>query len=478
MERKLSRRVFLRAFGTGAAMSALAACQPKIVEVTKIVEKEVEKIVKETVVVKEAVEVEKEVTRVVEKVVEVAKPAAKLQGELIFWGHDQHPIDLAATGFVERNPEVKWVSPHPADRGAKIRAAMAAGSGCPDLYWAEATEAQDWGCNDLLTDLTEELLPYKDDFHPLKINETYIVKTGKYTGWPGDLSVSAYYYRPDKFEEAGFGDVDFETLTYDDFCLMSSEIAKQGMYTFVFPADGWSALFMYTLHQLGGTAVSKDGQKITAGDEKGIHAMSIVKQLWDCGGGLDVSWWSAPYWAAIQEGTMIGDFAAAWAKGFWEAQIKTSEAGIGTWRLAPFPTGAGIKNRSGVWGGAQLVHPKCAKNLENAIAYMKYSFGTIEGSALAGSWGIIPGYRPYLASPLFLRLKSPVFGDWYFNETWAALEKELSVDFYRPAGWGAVNAIVGKEMPPIMEGEYSVEEGMQRIVDLSTPDFERTKCKM
>lgn len=460
MAEQLSRRVFLKAFGTGAAAAVLAACQPAVVKETIIVEKE--KIVKETVEVK----------------VEVEKPAPKLAGELIFWGHDQHPIDLAATGFVERNPEIKWVSPHPADRGQKLRAAMAAGSGCPDLYWAEATEAQDWGCNELLTDLTEEILPYKDDFHPLKLNETFIAKTGKYIGWPGDISVSAYYYRPDKFEEAGFPDVDWDNLTYEDFFLMSSEIAKQGMYTFVFPADGWSALFMYTLHQLGGTAVSQDGQQITVADEKGIQAMTIVKGLWDCGGGLDVGWWSAPYWAAIQEGTLIGDFAAAWAKGFWEAQIKEAEAGLGKWRLAPFPTGEGIKYRSGVWGGAQLVNPKCSKNRDNAIAYMKYAFGTIEGAALAGSWGIIPGYRPYLKSPLFLRLKSPIFGDWYFNEFWAKQEQELSTEFFRPAGWGAVNSIVGKEMMPIMKGEYSVEEGMKRIAELATPDFERTMCKL
>ena len=452
MEQKLTRRVFMRMFGAGAAAATLAACQPTVVE--------------RTVSVKETVEVK----------VEVEKPAPKLAGELIFWGHDQHPIDLAATGFVERNPDIKWVSPHPAERAQKMRAVMAAGSGCPDLYWAEATEAQDWGCNELLTDLTEEIGPYKDDFHPLKLNETFIAKTGKYIGWPGDISVSAYYYRPDKFAEAGFSDVDWDTLTYEDFALMSAEMAKQGLYTFCFPGDGWSALYMYTLHQLGGTVVSQDDQTITAGDELGIQAMTLVKGLWDSGGGLDVAWWSAPYWAAIQEGTLVGDFAAAWAKGFWEAQIATAEAGIAGWRLAPFPTGAGIKYRSGVWGGAQLVNPKCSANRDNAIAYMKYAFGTIEGSALAGSWGIIPGYRPYLASPLFLRLKSPIFGEWLFNEFWAQQEKELSTEFFRPAGWGAVNTIIGREMMPIMMGEYSVEEGMQRIVELATPDFERTHC--
>jgi hypothetical protein len=48
MQQKLSRRIFLRTAGIGAA-AVVAGCAPKIVEVTKIVtEKEV---VKETVVV-------------------------------------------------------------------------------------------------------------------------------------------------------------------------------------------------------------------------------------------------------------------------------------------------------------------------------------------------------------------------------------------------------------------------------------------
>lgn len=477
MEKKLTRRVFLRTAGIGAAAVVAAACQPKIVEVTKIVEKEkvvekpVEKIVKETVVVKQ--EVQKEVTKVVEKA--VTAPAPK--GKVIFWGHDQHPIDLAATGFVQKYPDIKWESPHPADRVAKLKAAMAAGGGCPDLFWAEATDAQDWGCNELLTDLTDIIVPIKDQFHPAKVNETFIAKTGKYVGWPGDISVSGYYYRTDALEKVGYPTVDWDKLTYDDFYTMAANVAKKGKFMFVFPADGWGALFMYALHQLGGTVVSKDGQKIMAGDEKGIQAMTIVKKLWDTKAGLNVAWWSPPYWAAQQEGTLIGDFAAAWARGFIEAQIKKPEHGLGKWRIAKFPGGAGVKYRSGIWGGAQLVTPKCAANRDNAILFMRYALGSIEGCVLCGTWGIVPAYRPYLASPAFLKAQAALFGDWPFNEFWASQEKELSPDFYRPAGWGAVSAIIQKEMPPILKGEISVEKGMARIVELATPDFERTKCK-
>ncbi|MBN1402284.1 MAG: hypothetical protein JXA74_15700, partial [Anaerolineae bacterium] len=67
MSSVISRRALLRYTGLGMGGLVLAACQPKIVEVEKVVKETV--VVKETIevekVVKEAVEVEKEVTRVV-----------------------------------------------------------------------------------------------------------------------------------------------------------------------------------------------------------------------------------------------------------------------------------------------------------------------------------------------------------------------------------------------------------------------------
>jgi ABC-type glycerol-3-phosphate transport system substrate-binding protein len=470
MSKQVSRRKFLQGLGLAAVGTAAAACQPK----TVVVEKEVEKIVKETVVV------EKE--KVVEKEVEVTRmvTADEPSGELIFWGHDDHPHDLAATGFVEKYPQVKWESPHPADRGQKLRAAMAAGEGCPDLYWAESTEAQDFGCQGLLVELTEELAEEKDMYHPLKWNETFLAKTGHNIGWPGDISVSGWYYRADILEDLGYGDIDFDNWTYDDFSEMSTDLAGQGKFTFLFPAAGWyqGVLMQFRVHQVGGSFVSKDGQEITIGDEKGIEAMRIVKQMYNTGAGLDVDWLSPQYYAAMKDEELIGQFAAAWETGFWESNLTVEEGGLGRWRVAKLPGGDSIKYRTGIFGGAQLITPKCAQNTKNAIAFMRYSLGSLEGAALCGKWGIIPSYRSYLQSPLFLRDKTPLFGEWSHNEFWAAQEKELSLEYVRPAGWDAVNGAIAEVMPDIMEEAVTIEQGLEQIVEWATQDFERTKCVM
>jgi multiple sugar transport system substrate-binding protein len=76
-EKSLSRRSFLRTGAIAVGGVALAACQPKIVEVEKVITKEVEKVVKETVIVEGTPQVvEKTVKEVVKEVV-TATPAPK-----------------------------------------------------------------------------------------------------------------------------------------------------------------------------------------------------------------------------------------------------------------------------------------------------------------------------------------------------------------------------------------------------------------
>jgi hypothetical protein len=107
---------------------------------------------------------------------------------------------------------------------------------------------------------------------------------------------------------------------------------------------------------------------------------------------------------------------------------------------------------------------------------MQYALGSQEGCARWGKTNLIPAYRPYWASREFLEQRTPLFGDWQFCQFWADQAQELSLEYFRPAGWDAVYTVVNKEMTPIMLGELPVEEGMARIVEVATPDFERTRC--
>ncbi len=114
---KLSRRDFLRrASVVGAGLAAvLVGCQPKIIEVEKLVTKEVEKVVKETVIVagtpkvvektvKETVIVEKVVEKPVEKVVTATPEPITI--EISAWGSGQPAV---YEKFMEEHPDIKVV---------------------------------------------------------------------------------------------------------------------------------------------------------------------------------------------------------------------------------------------------------------------------------------------------------------------------------------------------------------------------------
>jgi multiple sugar transport system substrate-binding protein len=477
-------RKHFRKMGLGMAALLLvgvfaAACgaptTPAPTSAPVIVKETVQVPVKETVQVQVKETVQVPVKETVQVQVTVQAPAAEPNGELIFWGHDQHPIDLAAQGFVQRYPKIKWNSPHPADWPAKLQAALAAGEGCPDLVWLEASQVNDLARAGALVDITQEVKPVQGNYHPIKVAEASY--DGKFYGWPGNVSLGGWYYRQDLLKEAGYGEVDFSKWTWDDFNAMSKKLAADGKYTFAFPGKAWPAFYMYVLHQTGGSPTDETGAQVTLDTPEAIRAMEIVKAAYESGGGLDVEWWSPAYWAALQDGTLVGDFAADWAKGFWEGQIKDSAQGAGQWRIAPFPAGDGVEHRTGVWGGATLAIPVCAKNKENALAMMKYAFGTLEGAGLVSTWGIIPSYRPYLESPLFIAQRSGLFGNWAHNEFWAKQEPELSAEFYRRAGFDPISNAVGQVMPSIMEGEVTIEEGLAKIEELAQPDVDRLNDK-
>ena len=397
---------------------------------------------------------------------------------VVFWGAAHHPLELAAKGFVAAHPEFVWDSPHPVNQVEKLKTALATGSGVPDLYWSEAPLAQGWGCQKLLTDLTDELAPVLKDYHPAKLAETTVGKQRKQIGWPGDLGVSGWYYRQDKLAALGWQAADLSALTWPAFIELTADLRAQGLYTYAFPPNGWSPLFFLLLHQVGGSAIREDGKRIMIGGEKGIQAMRLLKKLWEAGGGLAVEWQQAAYWDALKTGQLIGDFAPAWARPTWEANLQESgeAGGWGQWRVAPLPGGEGVPYRTGVWGGGQLVIPKAASNPDGALAFTQYALASVEGAAAYSAAGIVPAYRPYLTAKAFAEQRSPLFGDWSFGQFWAAQEQELSTAYFRPAGWEAVRTAVEQEMMAILSDTYSVEDGMSRIVDRALPEFMATRC--
>jgi len=427
--RKISRRAFLKAAGVSAAGLALAAQGGTMRS-------------------------------------SVHAQDTSVTGKLTFWGHGDHPLDRIREAFLKKYPKVELDWQQIQDHAAKFQTAMAAGTGAPDLYWAEADMVQLYGNQGALLETTDFIAKIKDKFIPGKLAEAWVPAKNGYFGVPGDLSVSGIYYREDLLKDMGIT-IPADMMYEPDFLDILKKIAAAGKKAVLYPKGGTfvaTAQWSWFDNQYGGSGPATcDNQKITINDEAGINAVKLIKKIYQTGATLQADFWTPEYWNAINTGQLVLDLVPAWGRGFWESNVDKSV--LGKWRLAPLPRAVKGGPRTAVWGGATLISPKTTQNPQLAKLFMEFAFGSMEGATAAGNWGIIPAYIPYLEGP-FQDLQTKLFGDQKISKIWLELAKELSTKFCRTAVYGAAT---NEKLTPLMDsmitGNADIEATMKKLAD-------------
>jgi multiple sugar transport system substrate-binding protein len=193
----------------------LAACQPKIVEVEKVVTKEVEKVVKETVlsekVVKETIIIAG-TPQTIEKVV-TATAGPPQEVELIYttWRPlvEQEIMDKTFRDkFTAENPhiKIKIIGAGYVDYYKKIVTMAAGGTPMDAIHVDCKAWGAAWAAEGLLVDITEELansakLSEPELFFPDM--DLMVQYKGKSYSIPFGLSVMGLFYNTDMFDAAG-----------------------------------------------------------------------------------------------------------------------------------------------------------------------------------------------------------------------------------------------------------------------------------
>lgn len=399
-----------------------------------------------------------------------------LTGTLTFWGHGDHPLDDIREAFLLKYPNVTLDWQQIEDHAAKFQTAMAAGTGAPDLYWAEAFMVQRYGSQGALLETSDIVEKQKDNFIPGKLAEAYVPSMGGYFGIPGDLSVSGIYYREDLLKEIGV-EIPNDMMYEPDFLDILTKVAAAGKNAVLYPKGGTfvaGAQWSWFDAQYGGSGpASCDNQAITLNDEAGLNAVRLIKKIYDTGATLQADFWTPEYWNAINTGQLVLDLVPAWGRGFWESNVE--ESVLGKWRLAPFPRAVEGGTRTGVWGGATLISPVTTQNPELVKIFMEFAFGSMEGATAAGNWGIIPAYLPYLEGP-FQDIETKLFGEQKIGQVWLDLAKELSTTYCRTAVYGAA---VDEKLVPVMDsmitGGADIEQTMNDLAAELTdilPDYQ------
>ncbi len=398
-----------------------------------------------------------------------APAAAAEQAEIIFWGHADHPIYLAGQAFMKKFPEIKFTHVEIGDeRAAKVEAALAAGSGAPDLNWLEASDVQSFGRRNVLLNVDDVVRKYEDQIVKAKLSEAKV--KGTYFGMPGDITPCTYWVRPDILEKAGVKEI-AKDIKYEEFLTLAKQVKeKAGSSLFVFNSNGAdqsSLLFTSPFYALGGNFTDESGDNVLMGQgDAAEKAVEFAKQAWETKAGLDAAWFSPPYWAAIKEGKLGGTYTPPWMRGFYETEVKSPADGQGKWKNNIIPVyPGGEKNRTNVWGGATLCSYTQTKYPDTVKKFMEFTFATMEGAQVTADWGIVPPYLPWLTTKL-KDVKQTLFSD----ATWADTVNDalgmMRTDFYRNPGYGpAVGPLMDKYFMPMIKGEMPIKDGVKKWSD-------------
>jgi multiple sugar transport system substrate-binding protein len=224
---KLTRRQLLAGLGLGAAGAMLAACQPKIVEVEKVVTQVVKEVVKETVMVAGTPQVvEKEVTKVVEKVVQVPKTVEVQFLRSAATIVPENPLEQLVAKFEEENEgyTVKILTTATGDDYFTKLVTMTAAGTPPDIFDMPPWKLDVFKKENMLAELKEYADAWGMDLKtmPEALLQEYTMD-GMLLGLPvmGN-TVHLIGYNKDLFDEAGVA-YPQRYWTWDD-CLEASKL--------------------------------------------------------------------------------------------------------------------------------------------------------------------------------------------------------------------------------------------------------------
>jgi multiple sugar transport system substrate-binding protein len=346
---------------------------------------------------------------------------------LIFWEANklQPEIDL----FQKKYPAitVKLVDAGSgSDYYTKLRSAIKAGEGAPDVAQIEYHHMPSFVLQGALTDLT----PYgageaKDRFQPFAWSQV-ATKNGIY-GIPQDTGPLGLLYRTDIFEQAKVT----PPATWTDFATAAAQIhqADKGHYIAdISPSNASATLGLFW--QAGARPFAYDGQK-TVSVKLNSPEMKQVAQYWQDLVSRDLVATDPDFTDQWFQGLAKGKYAswisAAWGPVFLQG---TAADTAGKWRAAELPQWTDAAKASGNVGGSANAVLKSSKN---PIAAAKFAEFLNSDPASALKLGtevpLFPAATSALSDPALTGNKNNFFGGQQVTKLFTEISPTVGTDF-------------------------------------------------
>ena len=387
--------------------------------------------------------------------------------ELTFWTWVPDIAQEVAL-FERKYPAVK-VKVVNAGQGApeytKLRTALQAGTGSPDVAQIEFQYIPTFTITDSLLDLR----PYgaaalKDKF----VDWTWAQvsgPSGEVWAIPQDTGPLGMLYRKDIFDQYGIQ----APATWDEFAAAARKLhaANPEVYLTNFSSSqpaAWHGL----LWQAGGKPYVKSGKSTIA-----IHVNDATsKKLAAYWGGLANEGvvgvepdFTDPWFAALNSGKYATWLTAAWGPVFLSGSAKSTS---GKWRAAPLPQWDASKPQSGNWGGSTSAVIKSTKNPIAAAVFAQFLNTDPDSTKrFATKQFLFPATKALLADPAYVGDTPAFYGGQKVNEVFAGISRTVNTTFQWPPFLDRVEAdfkeTVGKSLTDKTDAVTALDEWQTRI---------------
>ncbi|MCJ8012601.1 extracellular solute-binding protein [Paenibacillus sp. KQZ6P-2] len=391
----------------------------------------------------------------------------ELSGEINLWGSigkDTQMMDDVIVGFNKKYPNIK-VNNHSFgslyEMANKLKTAIAAGSGAPDVSSLEQSYFSKFNATDAFVDLLQppyDAKRYAGDFSDNIWEKFHSIDGKKLLAIPADAPPGVMYYRADIMEENGFPSDPDELATYmedpDNLMNMAQTLKAQGKYILEYDTE---ILDMMSDSRF----FDKQLNYNHTGDKyiKGLDLSKKVKQL-----GLAANFDGDAWNQALNNGKL----AMIWSASWYLSGIKVdSKDNAGRWRACRQPL-----NTYSVGGGSAFVIPSQSKNKEAAWAFVEYALLSLEGQKVLLKYNSLPAFKPAQQLPEITESEEPFLGGQKAIELFASLVDKMPPDYpssLDEAAW----KVWGPGIEKAMKTNQDSRAALQQITD----DVEKAVAK-
>lgn len=362
-------------------------------------------------------------TKPVDMAAELKKPAT-----IEFWSWVDG-IEDEAKLFEQKYPNIKVKvvnAGQPAAEYPKLRTALKAGSGAPDVVQLEAHEIPSFTITKSLLDLA----PYGADKIKSKFQSWawgQVSQGSSVYAIPQDTGPMGMLYRKDIFDKY---DIKVPT-TWAEFATAAEKLHKadpKAYLTNTSPSNG--AVFTGLLWQAG----SRPFKSSSATSLDVNIADAPAKKVSDYWSGLVKSGavstdpdFTDQWYRGLASGKYATWLTAAWGPMFLQGTAKGTS---GKWRVAPLPQWSAGESASGNTGGSTSAVVRTSKHPAAAAAFAQFLNTDPESTKMLNSkQSLFPATTALLDDQTFLDASLPFFGGQKVNQVFSDISKTVKTDF-------------------------------------------------